>query len=132
MTAIDKRSQLNKNLKAIREVLDTDVSGCDVESVIQKGHKLINLVGLASECKATARQILEETRLIKINELKNAGFSPSVLLKVVDANCANELMTYEYADRINAGISHSLDLIRSIISKEKEEMRLEISNNYTP
>jgi hypothetical protein len=124
------KPQVKRNLKAIREVLDLDVSDTVIEDVVTKMHKLINLVGLASESKATARKILEEKRLVQLSEIKDSKYPPTVLLKIVDANCADELALYEYADRINASISHSLDSLRTIISLRKEEMRLEISNSY--
>lgn len=115
---------LNNNLKCIRETLDTDTTGCDIESVVEKLQKLIQLSGLASECKAAAKQQLEEARLISIMRLREMKppVQPSLLLKMAEAECAKQNATFVYADRLNASISHSIEGLRSLISLRKEEM----------
>ncbi len=41
---------------------------------------------------------------------------------MIDAECNDEEALFVYADRINAGLSHSLDALRSVISLAKSEM----------
>lgn len=113
---------LSEKLDFIRQTIDEDVTGCDIESVVEKGKALAQLVGLSAECKAEARKALERKRLIEIQFLQVDKVSPSVMLKMADAACADEISQYEYADRLNAGITHQLDYYRSVLSLHKTEL----------
>lgn len=115
MTLADK-------LEAIRKAIDVDITKCDIENVVEKGKSLSQLMGLSAECKAQARRNLETSRLVALQSLMNDRISPSVLLKMADAMCAEELAKFEYADRLNAGITHQLDYYRTIISLHKTEI----------
>lgn len=117
-----KRVTLNQKLNSIRTAIDQDVTGCDIDSVIEKGKSLSQLIGLSAECKAEAKKILEHKLLIAVNELNSKDYAPSVLLKVANAMCADEAAAFEYADRLNAGITHQLDFYRSVISLHKTEL----------
>lgn len=119
---------LKQKLNSIRALVDADVSDVDIESLIEKGKKLTQMIGLSAECKAQARKELEKKRMIAIIELEKKDYSPSVLLKVADAMCADELATFEYADRLNAGITHQLDYYRTIISLHKTELETSLRN----
>lgn len=118
---------LNQKLNAIRALLDTDVKDVDMDSIKNKGLSLTQMIGLSAECKAEARKNLEKARLTAIKALRDDGITPSVLMKMVDGSCADELSAFEYADRLNAGITHQLDFLRSVISLHKQEMQSSIS-----
>lgn len=113
---------LNPKLNSIRALIDLDVTGVDIDSVVEKGKSLAQMIGLSAECKAIARKELERKRLMAIAEIQTRGYSPSVMLRVADAMCADELAAFEYADRLNAGITHQLDYYRSVISLHKTEL----------
>ena len=113
---------LNQRLNSVRALLDVDVTGVDIDSLIEKGKQLSQMIGLSAECKALARKELEKKRLMSIAEIQAKGHPPSVMLKVADAMCADELAAFEYADRLNAGITHQLDFYRSVISLHKTEL----------
>jgi hypothetical protein len=116
---------IENNLNSIRETLDLEVGGAsvhdvDIDAIYNKALAITQLAGLASESKSKARKILENARLIAIYEVKDEKMAASIMSKTIDAMCADELALYEYADRINASISHSLDTLRSCISLHKE------------
>jgi hypothetical protein len=113
---------LNQKLNSIRALIDVDVTGVDIDSLVEKGKSLAQMIGLSAECKALARKELEKKRMVSIAEIQNKDYSPSVMLKVADAMCADELAAFEYADRLNAGITHQLDYYRSVISLHKTEL----------
>lgn len=115
MTIVEK-------LDSIRKAIDVDITGCDIESVVEKGKNLSQLIGLSAECKAQTRRLLEQARLSAIQKLLIDKLQPSVLLKMADAMCSEELAKFEYADRLNAGITHQLDYYRSVISLYKSEL----------
>lgn len=112
---------LKEKLDSIRVALDADVTGVDIESVVEKGKALAQLIGLSAECKAEARHALEQARLNAILHHQQTK-SPMVLLKMAEADCADQVKDFEYAERLNAGITHQLDFYRSVISLHKEEL----------
>lgn len=123
---------LREKLEFLRKVMDADVIDVDIEAVKNKGLELSQNIGLSGECKAEARKNLENARLAALKALEGK-ISPSVLLKMAEASCADQVAMYEYADRINAGITHQLDYLRSVLSLHKEERKAEAQNSqFTP
>jgi hypothetical protein len=114
--------KIARDLKAIREVVDTDTSGADIDSVVECGKKLASMAGLSAQCMGAAKKRLENARLKALKSLMADKLQPSVMLKLVEATCGEELALYDYADRINAAISHQLDYYRTVISLYKTEL----------
>jgi len=112
---------LEGNLKAIREQVDVDLTTVHIDDVVEHGKRLAALMGLSAECMAAAQRRLQAARLKAIKSL-DASLPPSVLLKMADAEIGLELALYEYADRLNAALTHQLDFIRTVISKYKVEL----------
>lgn len=113
---------LKENLNSIRQLIDADVTGVDIDSLIEKGKRLAQMMGLSAECKAAARKDVENARIAALIQIENKKYPPSVMLKIAEAMCADELELFEYADRLNAGITHQLDYYRSVISLHKTEL----------
>lgn len=109
-------------MNSIRALIDVDVTGVDIDSLIEKGKQLSQMIGLSAECKAQARKNLENARMIALIQIEKKDYSPSVMLKVAEAMCSEEIAAYEYADRLNAGITHQLDYYRTVISLHKTEL----------
>lgn len=112
---------LKEKLDSIRVALDADVTGVDIDSLVEKGKALAQLIGLSAECKAEARQKLEQARLQALIFHRDMK-SPMVQLKMAEAECADQMKDFEYADRLNAGITHQLDYYRTVISLHKTEL----------
>ena len=113
---------LNEKLNCIRTEIDKTVSADDTVGMVEKLEKLVSLVGLSAECVAASEKELKKKNLISIIENKGNNYSPSVLIKIMDAECADQIAVWKYADRLNAGLSHAMDGLRTIISLHKEEM----------
>lgn len=109
-------------LKAIRDLVEVDLSGCEINDVEAHGKRLAAIIGLSAETMAHAKKQLDLRLLQAIKQLEGKDYPPSVLLKLAQAECAEEAATYDYADRLNAGISHQLDYYRTCISKWKTEI----------
>ena len=118
----DERS-FNQKANAIREVLDREVSQEDSEGLNGKLLLLTQLVGLAAELKARARADLKRAELVAYATHKHEKLQPTVFKVVIEGECADEYGKLELADRLNSGISHAIDGIRTVISARKEEMR---------
>lgn len=117
-----KEIPISTKLKSIRELVEVDLSGCDVNDVEEHGKRLAAIIGMSAETMAQARKALDFRLLLAIKALEGKGYPPSVLLKLAQAECAEEAATYDYADRLNAGITHQLDFYRTVISKYKAEL----------
>jgi hypothetical protein len=114
---------IEANLKSIRLVVDTNIVGLDIDSVVEQGKKLASIMGLSAECMAAAQKHLQNARMVAIKRLSDGkDYQASVLLKMADGECGMELATYEYSDRLNAAISHQLDYYRTVISLYKSEL----------
>lgn len=113
---------LDEALKSIRDLLDVNTVEVDTDSVANHAQSLAAMIGLSAECKAEARRLLEWGRLKAMNRMEGKKISPSIMSKRIDAECAEEIRDFEYADRLNAGITHKLDTLRTIISLRKQEL----------
>lgn len=122
---MEARHSIIENLQKIRDVIDSDVTGCDIVSVQDKMLNLTQLSGLSAESLASATALLKQSELIALNKIKDDGYPASIMSKMIDAECADQIALVKYADRINAAITHTIDGLRSVISLYKEEL----SNN---
>lgn len=122
---------LKDNLDAIRNVVDLPVDRNDIESVKDKIIALSGVIGLSAECKSKAKEQLELARLVAIAEV-DPKLPTTLMNRQVDAKCSKALANYEYADRLNAAATHSIEAMRSMMSLYKSEMETERQNNYTP
>lgn len=113
---------LREKMIAIRDLLDVPTKELALESLVAHAQDLAAMIGLSAEVKADCRRNLENGRAIALKMHMDKKVTPSILLKLADGACADELAQYEYADRLNAGITHQLDLIRSVISLRKTEL----------
>lgn len=115
-------TEIKSNLDVIRESIDTNPTGADMQSVLDLGSKLSSLIGLSAECQSQAQKHL---KIANLNAMRNGlvdDSKPSLAIRAIDALCADEIAMYEYACRINAGITHKLDFIRTQISLHKVEL----------
>jgi hypothetical protein len=113
---------LKEKLDFIRESIDKDLTGCVVDDVVEHGKQLAQLIGLSAECKAEAKRKLDKARVLAVASLAHKKLPPSVLLKLAESEIADQSYEFEYADRLNAGITHKLDFYRSVISLHKTEL----------
>lgn len=130
MVASKTHDMIAKNLNAIREVIDRDTQN-DIELVRDKVIQLAMIAGLAAECQASAKKRFDNAvlavtqRMIEENEKKEKAdkIGPSILLDMAKRESSEEAALYEYAQRISAGLSHSLEGLRSVLSLYKTELQ---------
>lgn len=117
-----ERLDIIKKLQSIRALIEVDLSGVHIDHVEEHGKRLAAIIGLSAETMAEAKKRLDLRLLQAIKQLEGKDYPPSVLLKLAQAECAEEAAIYDYADRLNAGITHQLDFYRSVMSKYKVEL----------
>lgn len=123
-------AEIIASLNAIREALDADVIDSDIHNVTNKALKLTQLMGLSAETKASAKKLLGLKEKI-VFEMLDKKLPPSVQIRVLNSECYEENAILEYSDRLNAGITHSIECLRSVISLYKQEMASGINNLTT-
>ena len=116
------QEETNKALNAIRVLLDIDVSNAIIEDVQAKLINLTQMLGLSAETKASAKRILGDKEIEIFHTKDLDKLSPAKAIKLLNAYCAAEIATLEYADRLNSGIIHTIDALRSVISLHKTEL----------
>lgn len=109
-------------VKAIRDGIELDIDKDNLDELIGKINKLINLMGLSAETKAVSIKELRQCELIAYAKYKSEKLPPTVLKIVIDGEVADQRAKLEYADRLNAGLVHAIDGLRTIISLKKTEM----------
>lgn len=117
------KKEISEALNAIRAVLDVDIIDVNIEEQQRKLLNLTQLIGLSAECKASARKLLHQRELQILIQYESKNLSPMVMNRYLTAECADEHATLEYSDRINSGVIHTCDSIRSVISLYKEELK---------
>lgn len=117
------KEEITRALNAIREVLDADIIGGDIESVDNKLKKITQLTGLSAETVASAEKILRQKELESFKSNLPKGYSASNLNGLIKAETGEEIALLAYADRLNAALSHSMDGLRTSISLYKEELK---------
>lgn len=119
---MEKQPTIGEKLKAIRELVEVDLSGCGIDDVEAHGKRLASLIGLSAETMAQSKKLYQASLLRALNALKDSGLTPTIMLKTAQAQVGEEEAVMDYADRLNAGISHQLDYYRTCISKWKSEL----------
>lgn len=116
-------AQLNTCLDEIQQKVDWRIDPSVPSLIMEKIAELTNLLGLSGECCAWAERFYNE----KLGELvldKNYKNLTATDKKMLFASLASkEIQLYTWAERLNKGISHSLDGLRSLISFLKEDYK---------
>jgi hypothetical protein len=112
----------NDKIKAIRQAMEMEVSQEDLEGLQGKMLNCINLISLSAELKARAATDLANAELIAYDKHKDNDSGSMILKKIIEAEASEENGKFILADRLNAGLTHVIDGLRTIISLRKSEL----------
>jgi len=102
------------------------------EEAIQRGNDIV--VYMARSGKLLADAKYHQDKAIANSIIKEfgeqAGLSTSILKILVEASCKHENFIVNWCERINRTCAHSLDWLRTIISKAKEEKKYDNMYNH--
>lgn len=119
------KNELQANCKVISAEIDKEVSAGDIDGAQTKLLRLSQLISLSAECMKHAKENYLYRQMQIIQQNKDADIPASILSKKIESEAWEESGMLTYCDRLNAGISHACDNLRTIISLYKTEM----SNN---
>jgi hypothetical protein len=122
-TMTNDQRTFNQKANAIRDILDHDVHQDDLPALQEKLLRLTAMIGLSAELKARAKSDLKTAELIAYAAHKHEKLPPTVFKIVIEGESAEAYGKLELADRLNAGLSHCMESLRTVISLKKEEMK---------
>lgn len=96
----------------------------DMAVLPEIGSELAVLVARTGKMLADAKYHQNKAIKLSIQNHINDKISPSVLTKLVNAECELENYIVDFCERLNRSCTHQLDWCRTLISKGKEEIRL--------
>jgi hypothetical protein len=128
MTIEELKTECEMYQTELETVISTDINAAIERGVnIAAYHARIGL--MLAEAKLLARKKKSsEISEVVISIAKQNYLSSKAQNALVDSIASEELFYVDWLDRLNSMCVHQLDLIRSIISKEKEEMKYQNFN----
>lgn len=107
----------------------------DINEAIERGKTIAAYHARVGYLLALSKQLAREKKRSEIGETiisiaKEQYLSSRAQNALVDSIANDEMFLVDWCDRINSMCVHQLDFLRSIISKEKEEMRISSGFNY--
>ena len=128
MTIEELRTECEMYQTELETVISTDINAAIERGVnISAYHARIGL--MLAEAKLLARKKKSsEISEVVISIAKQNYLSAKAQNALVDSIASEELFYVDWLDRLNSMCVHQLDLIRSIISKEKEVIKYQNFN----
>jgi len=120
--------QLTEEAGQIQGFLEITMSD-DPQEVVERGNDLIVYLARTAKMLADAKLILNEVRKDQCMEVVSRfiidqKLSAKVQNALIDGLAREQQYLVDWIERLNACITHQMDWCRSVVSKNKEEMRL--------
>ena len=119
---------MKKEAGEIQAYLDITVSNNPVE-MSERISTLMSYMARSGEMLAEAKKILRAKKTEQIQQTiiaiaKQACLSAKVQNALLDSICQDESFLVDWLDRINRSCTHQIDGLRSLLSYEREHLRL--------
>ena len=126
--------EIQKECADIQAELETLIPD-DVNGAIERGKEIAVYHARTGYMLAIAKQLARKKKSSEIGETivkiaKENYLAAKAQNALVESIASDEMFLVEWLDRINSMCVHQIDLIRSIISKEKTEMQINSQFNY--
>ena len=112
-------------MTAVPETLD-DARMQDVEQLLHRAEWLMTVIARTGEIMAEAKYMVTMRTAEKLRLYR--GYTATEQKMLVAGDVADEARVYDRAERLNRAATHSLEMIRSVVSLRKTEMMMQ---NYT-
>ena len=120
----DKES-IKFELKAIQDFIELNIKEDEITAVQIRGNELNAYMARSGKILADAKyhrdERLKDSVFEHLKEIIN--LSATTANKYVDSLCKDENYLVNWAERVNRTCTHQLDWCRSVLSKQKEELR---------
>lgn len=117
-----------EELAAIDSYLNITMSE-DVQEAVLRGNDLAVYIARSGKLLADAKYYLNGKKKSEVFDTlretaSRAGATSKAVNAIIDSLCKEEQYLVDWADRVNKACVHNIDWCRTIVSKQKEEMRL--------
>jgi energy-converting hydrogenase Eha subunit C len=114
--------------KKIQDYLDITVSS-DPAEMVDRIANLMTYMARSGEMLAQAKKTLRSRKTSEISKTiiaiaKEQFLSATVQNALLDSICEDEAFMVDWLERINRSCTHQIEGLRSLLSYEKEQMRL--------
>ena len=96
----------------------------DGECLFAELDGLIQWLARSAELVSIAESMFKQKISTIILEYSTKDLTPSLLVKVAEGICFEELKGYRRIERQNAGLVHAIEGIRTLLSYQKETMKM--------
>lgn len=119
---------IQQEAQQIQEYLDIECSE-NPEEVLERIRAIMPLISRTAFLLAEAKKILRRKKASEIsntiiNIAKEQCLSAKVQNTLIDSIAEEEAYLVDWLDRLNAAATHQVDALRSILSYEREQLRL--------
>jgi len=126
--------EIKKECADMQAELETLIPN-DIDSAIERGKEIAVYHARTGYLLAIAKQLVRSKKSCEISDTiikiaKESYLSSKAQNALVDCIANDEMFLVDWLDRLNSMCVHQIDLIRSIISKEKAEMQINSQFNY--
>lgn len=113
---------IERHLQYIDEIMTTKLDDKNMDDISERMSSVMECISVSNDLVSSSGYYLNEMRRIRYEEaVKTFPIeSPSVLNGYVNSKCADFKFLYDKCERTNKGMTHYLDALRSLMSKEKE------------
>lgn len=120
--------KLNEELREIQTFLEITVSNNGNE-LYERIADLQVYLARSGEIVAVSKELLRARKSLEIANIimkiaKENRLSASIQNALLDSSCRDEAKLADWADRVNRTCVHQIDATRSLLSYEKEALRL--------
>lgn len=120
--------KLNEELREIQNFLEVTV-GNDPSELYERIADLQVYLARSGEITALAKELLRARKSLEIANIimqiaTENRLSAGIQNALLESSCRDEAKLADWADRVNRSCVHQLDATRSLLSYEKEAMRL--------
>jgi hypothetical protein len=120
--------QLKSESESILNYLEITCSN-DPEEIKERISNLVVYMSRSGEMLSQAKRILRAKKTSEIQNTiiaiaKAAHLSANVQNALLDSICEEESYLVDRIDRVNRSCTHQVDALRSLLSYEKEDMRI--------
>jgi hypothetical protein len=113
--------------QAVYEILKMEVHADDIEMAVARGHEIAAYMANTGKMLADARywkdKAVKDSVLTHLKDSKRAGLPASTLNELIKAETKDLNYLVNWIEQLDKECKHQLDWLRTVVSKQKEEMR---------
>lgn len=127
-------NEIQEECKDMQAELET-IMPTDINDAIERGKVIAVFHARVGYLLALAKKLARQTKTNEISKTiiqiaKEQYLSARAQNALVDSIATEEMFLVDWLERLNSMAVHQIDFLRSIISKEKEEMRINAGFNH--